>query len=90
MADTGTATLSDKALSIFAFAAFHQLESGQPVAKVVRRDGKGHQADPAGVEEIVGRDLATATDDEISFTEAGVSLVNAAVEGLRQALAKGA
>jgi hypothetical protein len=37
--------LSDKALSIFAFAAYHRLVSGEKVTSVIRRDGAGHEAD---------------------------------------------
>ena len=40
--------LSDKALSIFAFAAYHRLVSGEKVTSVIRRDGAGHEADPEG------------------------------------------
>ena len=34
--------LSDKALSIFAFAAYHRLVSGERVTSVIRKDGAGH------------------------------------------------
>jgi hypothetical protein len=50
--------LSDKGLAIFAFAAYHQLESGQPVTKVIREDGKGHKADEEGVSELERLGLA--------------------------------
>jgi hypothetical protein len=79
------APLSDKALSIIAFAAYHQLESGQKVTSVVRRDGKGHQADDEGVAELESRGLATASEAEISFTQEGAPVVQRAVEALRQA-----
>ena len=32
--------LSDEALAVFAFAAYHELSSGQRVRSVVRRDGR--------------------------------------------------
>ena len=41
--------LSDKALAVFAFAIFHQLESSKPVSHVVLSDGAGHRADPDAV-----------------------------------------
>ncbi|MEO3433578.1 hypothetical protein [Inquilinus sp. CAU 1745] len=58
-----TDQLSDKALSIFAFAAYHELISGQPVSSVVRRDHAGHTADPDGVAELENRDLITVEED---------------------------
>ncbi|MGX7706965.1 hypothetical protein [Methylobacterium sp. Gmos1] len=83
-----TTALSDRALSIFAFAAYHHLISGQPIASVVRRDGSGHQADPKGAAEVEERGLATLSDDEITFTEPGIALVERTVEAIRQAGAR--
>ncbi len=77
--------LSDRALSIFAFAAYHHLISGQPIASVVRRDGSGHHADPEGAAEVETRGLATLSDDEITFTEPGVAFVEKTVAAIRQA-----
>lgn len=80
-----TDDLSDKALSIFAFAAYHRLLSGEHVTSVIRKDGKGHEADPDGVAEVEGRGLATSTADEISFTPDGQAFVETVVAGLRRA-----
>ncbi|KMO40602.1 hypothetical protein ACQVP2_13950 [Methylobacterium aquaticum] len=80
-----THALSDRALSIFAFAAYHHLISGQPIGSVVRRDGSGHQADPEGAAEVERHGLATLSDDAITFTESGVALVGTTVAAIRQA-----
>ncbi|KMO34680.1 hypothetical protein VQ03_23100 [Methylobacterium tarhaniae] len=80
-----THALSDRALSIFAFAAYHHLISGQPISSVVRRDGSGHRADPDGVAEVEARGLATLSDDEITFTAPGIAFVEAVVAAIRQA-----
>ncbi|TGD99067.1 hypothetical protein [Methylobacterium nonmethylotrophicum] len=80
-----TPDLSDRALSIFAFAAYHHLISGQPIASVVRRDGSGHRADPDGVAEVERRGLATLSDDEITFTPPGVAVVERVVAAIRGA-----
>lgn len=83
------ADLSDKALAVFAFAAYHQLESGQPVAKVIRSDGAGHQADPAAVTELGERSLATVAGNDIVFTEMGLKVLGQVIEGLRTAASGG-
>jgi len=44
--------ISDRALAVFAFAAYHELESGQVVRSVARRDDAGHKADDAAVDEL--------------------------------------
>ena len=80
-----TSDLSDRALSIFTFAAYHHLISGQPISSVVRRDGSGHRADPEGVAEVESRGLATLSDDEITFTEPGVAFVEQVVAAIREA-----
>jgi hypothetical protein len=77
--------LSDKAVAVFAFAAYHQLESGQPVTKVIREDGKGHKADAEAVTELEGLKLAETTGNDIVFTESGLSVLAKAVDGLRSA-----
>jgi len=46
------AGLSDKALSVLVFAAYHQLASGERVSEIVHHDDAGHRADPQGVEEL--------------------------------------
>lgn len=76
--------LSDKALSVLAFAAYHQLESGQKVASVIRRDGSGHQADPDAVAELEQGGLASATEAEITFTAEGEKRLGAVIEALRR------
>ncbi|AWN49039.1 hypothetical protein DK419_23975 [Methylobacterium terrae] len=80
-----TNDLSDRALSIFAFAAYHHLISGQPISSVVRRDGSGHHADPQGAAEVEERGLATLSDDEITFTETGIAFVETTVAAIRGA-----
>jgi hypothetical protein len=76
--------LSDKGLAVFAFAAYHQLESGQAVTKVIREDGKGHKADDAAVDELQARELATVSGTDLVFTDAGLRVLASAVESLRQ------
>lgn len=77
--------LSDKALSIFAFAAYHRLLSGEQVTSVIRRDGKGHEADPQGVEEIEAKGLAEISDGTIAFTNEGAAFVESIVVAIRGA-----
>jgi hypothetical protein len=77
--------LSDAALAVFAFAAYHQLDSGQTVSSVVRRDGAGHRADDAAVAELRQRELAEDTDDVIHFTAEGLRLLRAVIDGMRRA-----
>lgn len=84
MAD-GTQGLSDKALSIFAFAAYHRLLSGERVASVIRKDGAGHEADPDGVAELEGRGLVTASETSIDFTEEAQRFTETLVEAMRRA-----
>lgn len=79
------ARLSDKALSIFAFAAFHQLESGQRVASVIQADGQGHRADPEGVRELESKGLARTDDRGVNFTEQGEAQLQRIVEAMRGA-----
>ena len=87
MADT--AELSGKAIAVFAFAAYHQLGSGQPVKSVIRDDGAGHKADEAAVSELQSRGLAEVRENDICFTEAGLSVLATAIDGLKTA-ARGA
>ena len=86
---TTPTNLSDKALSVFAFAAYHQLESGQKVTKVIRRDGSGHQADPEAVQELESRGLVTATDDELSLEPEAERILERIVEGMRRSASGG-
>ena len=78
--------LSDKAVAVFAFAAYHQLSSGEAVVDVVLRDGAGHSADPAAIEELESRNLARAEADRAAFTDDGKALLAKAVEALRNAV----
>ncbi|MXQ10346.1 hypothetical protein [Microvirga makkahensis] len=75
--------LSDEALAVFAFAAYHQLSSGQMVRSVVQRDGAGHKASDAAVSELTERGLIEADGDEIRFTEDGEQALQAFISGLR-------
>jgi hypothetical protein len=80
--------LSDKALSIFAFAAYHRLVSGERVTSVIRRDGAGHEADPEGVQELEGRGLVTAGDATLDLGETAQQTVEAMVAALRRAVGR--
>lgn len=80
-----TSTMSEKAVAVFAFAAYHQLGSGQPVKSVVRSDGKGHAADADAVTELVERSLATVEGNDIAFTDEGLAVLAKAIEGLSSA-----
>lgn len=83
MAD-GFDGLSDKALSIFTFAAYHRLLSGETVSSVIRKDGAGHEADPDGVSELEGRGLVTASETGIALGEAAQDFVETLVLALRR------
>jgi hypothetical protein len=79
------AKLSDKALAVFAFAAYHQLESGQPVTKVIRSDGAGHQADEGAVAELEQLSLAETRGNDLAFTQSGLGILSRVLDGLRSA-----
>jgi len=76
--------LSDEALAIFAFAAYHQLSSGQPVRSVVQRDGAGHKANDKAVEELEGRGLIEADGTEIRFTGQGEEALQGLIAMIRE------
>lgn len=78
-----TQALSDKALSIFAFAAYHQLVSGERVSSVIRKDGHGHEADPEGVAELEQRGLATVSETQISLGEEAEVFVGSVISAIR-------
>jgi len=84
-----TRDLSDKALSVFAFAAYHQLLSGQTVSRVTRRDGAGHEADPEAVAELEARGLVTATASDIDLTPEAQRLVDAILAAMRRETGRG-
>jgi hypothetical protein len=75
--------LSDEALAVFAFAAYHQLSSGQMVRSVVQKDGAGHKASDAAVEELTGRGLVEADGAEIRFTPQGEEALQGVISGIR-------
>ena len=78
-------TLSDKAIAVFAFAAYHQLSSGEAVVDVVLKDGAGHAADPEAIEELEAADLARKEGDRAAFTDAGKARLDAVIAALRGA-----
>jgi chromosome segregation and condensation protein ScpB len=78
------APLTDEALAVFAFAAYHQLESGEPVTRVVINDGAGHRADGKAVAELTERGLAEVENDRIAFTDSGEALLARIVETIRK------
>jgi chromosome segregation and condensation protein ScpB len=80
-------TLSDKALAVFAFALYHQLESGEPVSRVVLSDGAGHRADAEAVDALQRAGLAAVDGNWIVFTEEGVRRVSALADAARSAAA---
>ena len=80
--------LSDKALSIFAFAAYHRLVSGERATSVIRKDGAGHEADPEGVKELEERGLVTAGDTDIDLGQTAQQTVETMVAALRQAVGR--
>lgn len=77
--------LSDKALSILAFAAYHSLVSGEAVGEVVIDDGKGHTADSNGLAELETEGLIRVEGSRGRFTEAGVDELGIVLEALRKA-----
>jgi hypothetical protein len=77
-------SLSDKALSVFMFAAYHELASGQKVTSVVRRDHAGHVADPDGVAELEHHGLVTRNGDFLQFSVEGERFLDALMSAIRQ------
>jgi chromosome segregation and condensation protein ScpB len=75
--------LSDEALAVFAFAAYHQLSSGQMVRSIVQRDGAGHKASDTAVSELQGRRLIEADGQDITFTAQGEEALQAMIAALR-------
>ena len=76
--------LSDRALSILAFAVYHRLVGGERVTAVIRSDGHGHTADPEGVAELEGRGLVTVAEGEIGLGETAQELVETMAAALRR------
>ena len=77
--------LSDKALSILTFAAYHRLASGESVREVVLEDGHGHKADPDGLDEAVGAGLVEIDGRFGRLTDAGLARLDAMLEAIRGA-----
>ena len=82
-----SAELSDKALAVFAFALYHQLESGEPVSRVVLSDGAGHKADEQAVAELQGANLAEVDGNWIVFSEEGLRRIAALADTARRSAA---
>ena len=76
--------LSDEALAVFAFAAYHQLTSGQIVRRIVQRGGAGHSASDKAVSELRDRGLIEADGQDISFTPKGEEALQAMIAALRE------
>ena len=77
------AKLSDKALSIFTFAAYHGFLAGDPVREVVLDDGKGHRADPDGVAELESAGHIETNNGRGRFTDTGLAQLDRTVEAIR-------
>jgi hypothetical protein len=76
--------LSDKALSVFVFAAYHELVSGQKVTSVIRRDHAGHVADPDGAAELERRGFITQNGDFLHLSAEGERFLEALLVAIRQ------
>ncbi len=76
--------LSDKALSIFVFAAYHELVSKQKVTSVIRRDHAGHVADSDGVAELEHHGLVTQDGDFLYFSVKAERFLEALLVAIRQ------
>ena len=85
MVETATRGLSDRSVAVFAFAAYHQLDSGRPVTSIVRSDGKGHKADEGAVSELTHSGLIELDGNDICFTADGLAVLARAIEGLKVA-----
>ena len=83
-----TSGLSDKALSVFVFAAYHELVGGRKVAGVIRRDHAGHAADPDGVAELERSGLVTPDGDFLHFSPEAERFRDALIAAIRQQAAR--
>ncbi|HEX4768889.1 MAG TPA: hypothetical protein VH414_21700 [Lichenihabitans sp.] len=77
--------LSDKAMAVFAFAAYHQLSSGEIVVDVVLDDGAGHAADPRAIRELEDGDLAKTEGERAAFTDKGKARLAMVIDALKAA-----
>ena len=75
--------LSDKALAVFAFAIYHQLDGGDAIAAVATNDGAGRQADPEAISELKQQGLADVKEGKIVFTAAGSLMLSQLIDRLR-------
>ncbi len=78
--------LTDRALAIFAFAVYHELESGTRVTSVNADDHGGHRADPSGVNELIQYELARREADYIAFTERGAEVLQQILATMRASM----
>ncbi len=76
-------SLSDKGLSIFVFAAYHQLMSGELVTEVALHDHAGHAADREGIREIEASGLARVEGDRALFSDAGLGYLKLVLQAVR-------
>lgn len=75
--------LSDKALAVFAFAAFHQLESGDAITSVIAKDGSGHRADPEAIAELETQELGELEGERFAFSTAGQLMLSQVIDRIR-------
>ena len=78
-------SLSDKGLAVFAFAIYHQFESGSRVTQVVINDGAGHHADDEAIRELQALGFVTIDDGRVGFTEGGEGLLDRIAAEMRRA-----
>jgi coproporphyrinogen III oxidase-like Fe-S oxidoreductase len=77
--------LSEKALSILTFAAYHRLSSGLVVRDVVLEDGAGHKADADGVAEMTDAGLLQVDGTRGTLTDDGEAMLDKVVEAIKGA-----
>jgi len=77
--------ISDKGLAVFAFAIYHQLESGTRVTQVVRDDRAGHHADEDAIAELQGLGLVSIDGNRVGFTKEGEAVLDRILEAMRAA-----
>ncbi|MBS9721255.1 hypothetical protein JYU29_11205 [Tianweitania sp. BSSL-BM11] len=75
--------LSNKALSILTFAAYHQLSSGMIVRDVVLEDGSGHKAEPEGVTELTEAGMLDVDGPRGVLTDEGEKLLEKVVNAIK-------
>jgi coproporphyrinogen III oxidase-like Fe-S oxidoreductase len=76
-------SISDQALSILAFAAYHELESGDAVSEVILEDGQGHKASAEGVRELEQAGMIEVNGTRGKFTAQGMTRLRSVVEAIR-------